>query len=334
MSVFDWIRRELDPQPCTSAAFIYDDMASQSGRSLPIVYEPFDVGLRHHWRDRGALFDFLFATDAAGKRVLDFGPGDGWPALILAPFVAEVVGVDASRRRVEVCRANAVRLGIGNASFVHAQAGAALHFADEGFDVVVAASSVEQAPDPHAALAELRRVLRPGGRLRLRYEALNRYRGGREQELWLHPIDERCCRLILYDRQPDGERAVQYGLTYALPAAAAARLLTGPGEGLAFGDLTVAALARGRAYLIDARVCATTHPSGPTWIRWLAELGFRKAIASHDGAEAAGALFDCLAPAERPADLPALDAYLAPIIRTVVALPAPAELDPPITALK
>lgn len=75
MDLFDWIRQELEPVACTSDAFIYDDMASQSGRSLPIIYQPFDAGRRSHWRDRGACFDFLSSTRGEGAKILDFGPG-------------------------------------------------------------------------------------------------------------------------------------------------------------------------------------------------------------------------------------------------------------------
>ena len=66
MNVFDWLQQELAPQPCTSAEFIYDDMDSQSGRSLPIIYRPFDAWQKGHWRDRGALFDYLFSSQGEG----------------------------------------------------------------------------------------------------------------------------------------------------------------------------------------------------------------------------------------------------------------------------
>lgn len=62
MTVFEWIRQAPAPLVCTSETFIYDDMESQSGRALPLIYRPFDIADRAHWRDRGALFDFLLAT--------------------------------------------------------------------------------------------------------------------------------------------------------------------------------------------------------------------------------------------------------------------------------
>lgn len=92
MEIFEWIEQELNPESCDSAEFIYDDMDSQSGRCLPIIYEPFDGSRKSHWCGQGALFDFYYST--GGKRLLDFGPGDGWPSLIVAPYVEKVVGVD------------------------------------------------------------------------------------------------------------------------------------------------------------------------------------------------------------------------------------------------
>jgi len=131
VSIFEWIEGELEPRSCNSEEFIYDDIDSQSGRCLPIIYQPFDAGNRSHWCDRGSLFDYLFSTD--GKRLLDFGPGDGWPSLIVAPFVDEVVGVDGSRRRVKVCMENARRLGISNAKFIWVEPGASLPCQDNSF---------------------------------------------------------------------------------------------------------------------------------------------------------------------------------------------------------
>ena len=43
MDVFQWIEETLHLKHCNSEEFIYDDMDSQSCRSLPIIYEPFDA---------------------------------------------------------------------------------------------------------------------------------------------------------------------------------------------------------------------------------------------------------------------------------------------------
>ena len=78
MNVFEWVERTLNPKVCHSCEFMYDEMASQSGYCLPLIYQPFDANERSHWQDRGALFDYLLSTGGDGRRLLDFGPGDGW----------------------------------------------------------------------------------------------------------------------------------------------------------------------------------------------------------------------------------------------------------------
>lgn len=347
VDLFEWIAKELQPETCTSETLIYDHMESQSGRGLPIIYRPFDPDQRGHWRDRGAALDFVLATQSQNGRVLDFGPGDGWPSLIIAPRVAEVVGVEGSQRRVAVCRSNAERLGITNATFHYVPPGRRLPFDAESFDAVVAASSVEQSPDPRATLEEAYRVLRPGGRLRMIYESLGVYRGGDERGLWASELDDDRTRLVLYDRHIEQEYAIQVALTYALPPArvvATLRAAAGAGEGaapadaearpLTVEDVTVAGLEELRGDLVSAGVCTTVHPSGTTLARWLTEIGFRQVQPTHDGIRAAGALFDRLAGGPRPDTLAAIDAYLEPIVDVVVTLLAPTEMDPAITAVK
>jgi SAM-dependent methyltransferase len=334
MDVFEWIETTLKPEVCTSDRFIYDDMESQSGRSLPIIYQPFDGAQRSHWGDRGWLFDFLWATAGEGKCLLDFGPGDGWPSLIVAPYAAEVIGVDGSRRRVAVCTENAARLGFANAHFQYAAPGSKLPFADNSFDGVMAASSVEQSPDPRRTLAELYRVLKPGGRLRMNYESFSRNRGEQERACWTWSIDERHSRLILFNRDFANERAVQYGITYALSAADLNRALGMPAGQVGFEDLSVPLLEAALPAVIDARACTTIHASGSTLTTWLSEIGFRQVLPTYAGGVFAGRLFDAYPEAQRPRELTEIDALLRPAVKVVVTMPAPLAFDPPITAVK
>ena len=334
VNAFDWIERELKPSTCTSEEFIYDDMDSQSGRSLPIIYQPFDAARKSHWQDRGSLFDYLFSTQGEGKRLLDFGPGDGWPSLIVAPFVKEVVGVEGSHRRVRVCAENAARLRILNARFIYVPPGAKLPFEDNAFDGVMAASSVEQSPDPKATLQELFRVLRPGGCLRVYYESLHAYRDGREHDIWLWPIDDKTCRLILFDRYIDQERVRQYGITLAMSREEVRNSLAGEGRPLSFDLVTITALEKLHYAIVDARLCITTHPSGRTLVSWLNEIGFQHVLPSHSGARFAGQLFERIPQSRRPGDLEAVDALLRPVVEIAVQMAAPIDMDPMITAIK
>jgi SAM-dependent methyltransferase len=205
--IVEWILESLPVRHCDSPEYMYDEMESQADYSLPVVHEPFDPTKRNHWKHQGHVLDFLLSTRAEAKRVLDFGPGDGWPSLPLAASVAEVIGADGSAKRVEVCAANATRLGIGNARFVHLAPGEKLPFPDNEFDAVVAASSIEQSPEPEVTVGELYRVLRPGGRLRCTYEDRDRYRHGEEHVAWVDEHDGGLATLELYERELDRERA-------------------------------------------------------------------------------------------------------------------------------
>jgi ubiquinone/menaquinone biosynthesis C-methylase UbiE len=332
VNVFEWIKRELKPRSCNSEELIYDDMESQSGRCLPIIYQPFDAGNRSHWCDRGSLFDYLFSTD--GKRLLDFGPGDGWPSLMVAPYVDEVVGVEGSLRRVDVCIENAKRLGITNAKFIFVEPGSSLPFEDNSFDGVMVASSVEQTPDPKAVLRDLFRVLRSGGRMRMAYEALGRYRNGRERKTWLCPINDHTCRLILYDRRIDKEQVSQYGITFSMPSGELLKSVAEDRRSISFEMVTIPVLERLRSVVVDAQTCSLTHPSAETLVTWLNDVGFRKIIPSHSGAELAGHLFDGLSDDARPKDIGGVESMLRPLVKIAVRMAAPLSIDPMITAIK
>ena len=100
--------------------------------------------------------------------VLDVGCGTGRStrdAARLAPD-GRVVGVDLSRRMLEHGRAAAEAEGLTNVRFE--QADAQVHpFGDAAFDVVVSSFGAMFFADPVAAFANLRRSLRPDGRLGL-----------------------------------------------------------------------------------------------------------------------------------------------------------------------
>jgi 2-polyprenyl-6-hydroxyphenyl methylase/3-demethylubiquinone-9 3-methyltransferase len=99
--------------------------------------------------------------DLGGRRVLDAGCGGGLVARELAAAGAEVVGVDRSLGSLGVARR---AVGRSTGSFRPLQGRLErLPFAGGSFDAVVAADVLEHLPDLPAAVAELARVLAPGG---------------------------------------------------------------------------------------------------------------------------------------------------------------------------
>jgi SAM-dependent methyltransferase len=101
-----------------------------------------------------------------GERVLDVACGTGLISLRAAAAVGpagSVVGTDISGQMVEAARRQAAAQGVGQASFERCEA-EALPFADAGFDVALCGLGLMYVPEPVRALAEMRRLLRPGGR--------------------------------------------------------------------------------------------------------------------------------------------------------------------------
>jgi ubiquinone/menaquinone biosynthesis C-methylase UbiE len=99
--------------------------------------------IQHEW-----VLDVGCGTGVLLKRLLDRYPG------------AHLTGVDLSPAMVELARRRLpgrVTLEVGDVE--------ALPFASSSFDLVMSTSSFHFWPAPKQALAELRRVLRPGGRL-------------------------------------------------------------------------------------------------------------------------------------------------------------------------
>jgi ubiquinone/menaquinone biosynthesis C-methylase UbiE len=119
-------------------------------------------------------FNRLFTTDSEwlferleldpDGLVLDVAAGTGHVARGLAPRVRAVVAVDATAAMLETGRAEAARAGLSNVVFMRADA-AELPFLAGSFDVVVSRFAVHHFEDPAVQVAEMRRVLRPGGRL-------------------------------------------------------------------------------------------------------------------------------------------------------------------------
>jgi arsenite methyltransferase len=94
--------------------------------------------------------------------VADVGTGTGFVAAGLAPLVREVYAVDGSAAMLEVAQRNLGAFGNVTCKVVD---GAALPFEEGSLDAVFANMYLHHCPDPQAAIAEMVRVLRPGGRL-------------------------------------------------------------------------------------------------------------------------------------------------------------------------
>ncbi len=207
--IAEWILKNLNPKQTTSAEQRYDAMELQADGQLCGVDIPWDFNSDHvSWRERTWLWTYILAMNKA-KTVLDIGPGDGWPSLLIAPYFEKVVGIDFSKKRVEVQTQNATKLGIKNVEFIYMDA-CKMSFPDKSFDGVVAASSIEETPDPIKVLKHIFRVLRPGGKLRFAFQPVNNLRLP-SQELSVSKLDEVTFKYLLtvWNFSPPKEKVFQ-----------------------------------------------------------------------------------------------------------------------------
>ncbi len=102
-----------------------------------------------------------------GERVLDLGSGGGIDVLLSARRVGPtgfVHGVDMTAEMLDLARANAARAGATNVEFLPGRI-EAVPLPDQAVDVVISNCVVNLSTDKSAVLAEMYRVLTPGGRL-------------------------------------------------------------------------------------------------------------------------------------------------------------------------
>lgn len=101
-----------------------------------------------------------------GQRVLDVATGTGEPGLTAAERVrpGEVIGVDISESMVGLARENAARRNVTNYR-AEVQEASALPYPDGHFDAIVCRLGIMFFGDMPATLSELRRVLKPAGRI-------------------------------------------------------------------------------------------------------------------------------------------------------------------------
>jgi demethylmenaquinone methyltransferase / 2-methoxy-6-polyprenyl-1,4-benzoquinol methylase len=152
------------PEPQVRAMF--DRIAGVYDRMNSVM----TAGLHHHWRRRAADLAGL----GPGQRALDVATGTGDLALELARRVAPggtVVGADFSERMLELARDKAAvdrtagRLPAESTVRFETANALALPYGDNEFDAATVGFGARNFSDLRRGLAEMTRVVRPGGRV-------------------------------------------------------------------------------------------------------------------------------------------------------------------------
>ena len=113
--------------------------------------------------DFQALAERLAKAIPPGAQLLEVAPGPGYLAIEIAKRGQyAITGLDISKTFVEIATANARRASV-TIDFQHGNA-SAMPFADDTFDLILCRAAFKNFSQPLAAMNEMYRVLKPGGR--------------------------------------------------------------------------------------------------------------------------------------------------------------------------
>ena len=155
--------------------------ASPSSGRLPSPHTGLDAdAVRAAYRRWAGIYDTAFGGISAwgrraavqavnalpGRRVLEAGVGTGLALPLYAPD-KRVVGIDLSSEMLRLARQRVITDSLATVEAVLEMDAEATSFADAEFDIAVAMFVASVVPHPRRLMTELRRVVRPGGRILL-----------------------------------------------------------------------------------------------------------------------------------------------------------------------
>jgi 2-polyprenyl-3-methyl-5-hydroxy-6-metoxy-1,4-benzoquinol methylase len=147
----------------------YRDVGNISDDKLTIeFFDRYMRKVRKHFDDAQNVDQklagrFIEYDHLSGKQVLDIACGFGWGAIEMAKAGAVVSAIDLTPRAIEAARKHfELRRLQGDLQVMDAQN---MEFADNTFDFVLAWGCLMHMPDTERAIAEIKRVLKPGGKV-------------------------------------------------------------------------------------------------------------------------------------------------------------------------
>ncbi|MFE6921015.1 bifunctional 2-polyprenyl-6-hydroxyphenol methylase/3-demethylubiquinol 3-O-methyltransferase UbiG [Nocardia sp. NPDC057663] len=130
---------------------------------------------------RFAYFDPYLEAGWQDVRVLDVGCAGGYTTEFLDNRGAKVTGIDVSAKLIDAAEKHAAESG--RAIDYHVGAAESLPFPDATFDAVTCVDVLEHVQSPAAAVREIHRVLKPGGRFF--FDTINRTFRSRVMMIWV-----------------------------------------------------------------------------------------------------------------------------------------------------
>jgi demethylmenaquinone methyltransferase / 2-methoxy-6-polyprenyl-1,4-benzoquinol methylase len=143
-------KADLNKQP-DEVAGMFDGVAKHYDRTNAVL----SVGNAYLWR----VATVRAVAPQAGERILDLAAGTGTSSVALSHSGAKVIAVDFSAGMIEEGRRKHKNIEFIQSDIVK------LPFGDDEFDAVTISFGLRNVQDPKAALAEMYRVLKPGGRV-------------------------------------------------------------------------------------------------------------------------------------------------------------------------
>jgi arsenite methyltransferase len=154
--------------PTPAAAFeAHDDLRAAFGAGLYGAAETSDLPADAVLASLGCGNPVAVADLRSGERVLDLGSGGGLDVLLSAQRVGPTgwaYGLDMTPEMLDLARANAARAGVQNAEFLEG-AIEQIPLPAGAVDVVISNCVINLSTDKPRVLAEMFRVLKPGGRV-------------------------------------------------------------------------------------------------------------------------------------------------------------------------
>lgn len=199
-------------------------------KCFPLPVHPFNTqaegGMRYsRWqyeKGKETIKFYLAFTDVEtmfkDKAVLDVGCGAGGKSLYyLSQGAEKVVGIDVVEKYKEESEALADELGLSGFTF-SCQDAAKTDFADNSFDTIIMNDAMEHVSKPEAVLREMKRILKPGGRLYVNFPPYNHPYGAHLSDVigmpWVQTFfsDETLIAVYkdLVKDKPDGEERISF----------------------------------------------------------------------------------------------------------------------------